>query len=289
MTPSPSERVCHPGLVYALRDGRGLTLDLYVPETPARRPIPVVVYFHGGGWVQGSSGSPSSVAFALEISAEGFAVACANYRLAPAHRAPAAIEDAREAVRWIKANASAHGLDPSRVVAMGNSAGGHLALAVALARPEDGFDPGARADAPDASVFACVDLCGIADVAAMIDRPDPALWAQVWTGRRDGPAQAALELARRCSPIRMVRPDAPPILLVHGDRDEDVPYEQSVRMERALREAGADAELATIEGAGHMLGVGGPVFAQRAVREARRRFFDRIGLAGASPGSDPAK
>lgn len=274
------ERTCQPGIVYGRIRGRDLTLDLYLPDLPADqpKPIPVVVYIHGGGWVQGSSGSPSSVAFALELAAEGLAVACINYRLAPQHPAPAAIEDAKLAVRWIRDNAPKYGLDARRVIAMGNSAGGHLALMLGLTTPQDGFDGGGLMHVPS-SVMAVVDVCGITDVEDLLEAANARIWAQAWVPF--GITQRA-ELARRCSPIQCARNmnerKPPPILILHGDADEEVPHEQSVRLDRTLKDVGADVELITIEGAGHMLGISGAASVQRQVRQARRAFFRRLGL-----------
>jgi len=274
------ERTCQPGIVYGRAGGRDLALDLYLPDLPAdhARPIPVVVYIHGGGWVQGSSGSPSSCAFALELASEGLAVACINYRLAPPHPAPAAIEDAKLAVRWIRDNAPKYGFDPRRIVAMGNSAGGHLALMLGLTCSEDGFDGEGLTHVPS-SVIAVVDVCGITDVEDLLEGANARIWAQAWVPFGHPERQ---ELARRCSPITYAAKASgralPPILILHGDMDTDVPYDQSVKLERMLKSAEADAEFVTIADAGHMLGISGAVRTQQRVREARQNFFRRLGL-----------
>jgi acetyl esterase/lipase len=272
----PLERTCLPGLIYGSAGGVELTLDLYHPDLPAGwpRPIPAVIYMHGGGWVRGSSGSPSGVAFALEMAAEGLAVACVNYRLAPRFPAPAAILDCKTALKWLKAHGTQYGIDPDRVVAMGNSAGGHLAAMLALTRPEDGFDPHTF-PAVDCSVAACVDLCGIADVAALLGADEPPIWAQAWI---PDSTPDRMDLARRCSPVTYVHAQASPTLILHGDADESVPYDQSVDLERCLREAGAAVQLVTIPGAGHMLGVTGSPHVQRQLRTARRNYFARLGF-----------
>lgn len=276
--PPPSyERQCIPGLVYARRGAHELTLDLYLPEVPAgvrSRPLPLVVYYHGGGWCRGSSGSPSSVYFGLEISSLGVAVACVNYRLAPVHPAPAAVQDARLAVRWLRSEAPAYGLDPRSFVSMGNSAGGHLALMTALARTEDRLDSPELA-ATDSSVMAAIDLCGIADVEELFLMPDMPIWVRAWI-----PASAPdpVALARRCSPVRYVRADAPPILIIHARDDPEVPFAQSERIHAALCEAGADSELVAPQEGGHMLGVTGTPDIQRLVRPAIRGFLTRLGL-----------
>ncbi|MBI3735462.1 alpha/beta hydrolase [Candidatus Sumerlaeota bacterium] len=270
------ERTCQPGLVYGRAGGQELTLDLYLPELPTDhpRPIPAVVYIHGGGWVRGSRGSPSGVTFALEMASEGLAVACVNYRLAPAHPAPAAIEDAKLAVRWVRENAGTHGMDPRRIVAMGNSAGGHLAAMLAVTRPEDGFEGSGLTHLPS-RVMGAVDLCGIADVAELLAGPEERIWAQAWIPPE---TPERMNFARRCSPIHCIHSQIPPILIIHGNADDAVPYSQSVRFHQVLRAVGTDTELVTIEGSGHMLSIAGPPAVQRQVREARRRFFKKLGL-----------
>lgn len=270
------ERTCQTGLVYGNAGGEDLLLDLYLPE-PAEEnepPRAAVLYIHGGGWVQGSRAGPSGVAFALEMSAEGLVVASIDYRLAPKHPAPAAIEDCKLAVRWLKANCEQYNLDPDRILAMGNSAGGHLAAMVALARPEAGFEPEDLAE-HSSSVMAALDLCGITDVAELIEDSMDRVWAQTWI-----PADHAdrAGLARRCSPIEHAHSGAPPMLIVHGDADPYVPYHQSVRLARALKKAGAEVEHKAIAGAGHFLSITGSVGVQKAVTDARRRFFTRLGL-----------
>lgn len=283
----PFERQCIPGLIYARRGALDLTLDLYLPEIPGgsahSRPLPLVVYYHGGGWCRGSSGSPSSVYFGLEVSSLGVAVACVNYRLAPQHPAPAAVQDARLAVRWLRSEAPAFGLDSDRVVSMGNSAGGHLALMTALLRSEDGLDSPELA-AHDSSVMAAIDLCGIADVEALFSLSEPPIWVRAWI---PGSGADSAALARRCSPIRHARADAPPVLIIHAKDDPEVPFEQSERIHAALAAAGADARLSVIESGGHMLGVTGSPDVQRHVRPAIRSFLGSLGLLeSASEGND---
>lgn len=264
---------CHPGIVYAAPGGTLLTLDLYLSQNaPGRRPV--VVYMHGGGWVRGSSGSPSTVHFALEMAGEGIAVAAINYRKADVATAPAAIEDAKSAVRWVRANVQKYSFDAKRVVAMGNSAGGHLALMLALTKPKDGFE-GEGNEGFSTDVMACCNLCGITDLESLVNDKNIALWAKAWV-----PADAPdrLGLARQVSPLTYVSADAPPVLIVHGDQDEDVPYSQSERLYKKLTKTGGDAQLVTVKSAGHMLGITGAAHVQDAVRDARRAFFKRIGI-----------
>jgi acetyl esterase/lipase len=118
-------------LTYASRDGADLLLDLYLPPTPIRRPTPVIVFLHGGGWSGGTRTTGPD--FKRYFAQDGFAMASIEYRLTPSITFPANVEDVRTAVRWLRANAAAHALDPDRICLWGTSAGGHLAAVAALA------------------------------------------------------------------------------------------------------------------------------------------------------------
>jgi acetyl esterase/lipase len=118
-------------LTYASRDGAELLLDLYLPAWPIRRPIPVIVFLHGGGWSGGTRTTGPD--FRRHFARDGFAMASLEYRLTPSITFPANVEDVRTAIRWLKANAAAHALDPDRICLWGTSAGGHLAAVAGLA------------------------------------------------------------------------------------------------------------------------------------------------------------
>ena len=120
-------------LTYASRGGVDLLLDLYLPANPIRRPIPVIVFLHGGGWSGGTRTTGPD--FRRYFAQDGFAIASLEYRLTPAITFPANVEDVRTAVRWLKANAATHGLAADRICLWGTSAGGHLAAVAGLAPP----------------------------------------------------------------------------------------------------------------------------------------------------------
>ncbi len=118
-------------LTYASPGGVELVLDLYRPSNPNGRPAPVIVFLHGGGWSGGTRTTGPD--FRRYFAQDGFAMASIEYRLTPSITFPANVEDVRTAVRWLKANAAAHALDPDRICLWGTSAGGHLAAVAALA------------------------------------------------------------------------------------------------------------------------------------------------------------
>lgn len=268
------ERVCHLGLAYAGSAGRDLNLDLYRPALAKNAPPPpVIVYMHGGGWVQGIRSGPSGVAFALELSAEGWAVASIDYRLAPAHPAPAAIEDCKLAVRFIRSKAAEWGVDANLIVAMGNSAGGHLAAMLGLTTPEDGLD-GEGLAGISSQVAGVVDLCGITDIPALLADRDRAPWAALWV---PGQGEDQRTRAGRFSPLTYASRCEIPFFVAHGEKDESVPFDQAQRFVEALREGGADCDFLRLPEAGHQLGVTASVPVQQELRAARQDFFRRCG------------
>jgi acetyl esterase/lipase len=232
----------HRDIPYA-RDGRARTLDVYRATGPGLRPV--LLFLHGGGWIGGSKNDafpelyPAPRAGArrwpsmLPFLSRGLAVVTLDYRLAAEASAPAAVDDCRRGLDWIVAHGAAYGLDAARVVTIGPSAGGHLALMVAFA--------------PRSPVVGVVDLYGITDVGALLVKPTPRVWAVEWIGPQPSPATRAREV----SPITLVRPGLPPVLIVHSVADAEVPYEQSLRLVDALRGAGVSIDLLRFENTPH--------------------------------------
>lgn len=229
--------------VYREVDGRELRLDVGVPHGPG--PFPGLVVLHGGAWRRGEKGSVRGL---LErFASRGFVTASVGYRLSPRHSFPAQVHDVKCAVRWLRAHAGRLALDPQRIAALGPSAGGHLALMLGVTRPEDGLEGSGCHDDHSSAVAAVVGLYAPTDLAASI--PSGAV-AQLL----GAPPERVPELADRASPLfylRRRRSDLPPLLLVHGDRDDKVPYEQARRLVAAGRASGADVRLFTVRGGGH--------------------------------------
>ncbi|HSW29382.1 MAG TPA: alpha/beta hydrolase [Longimicrobiales bacterium] len=236
--------------VYRSVGGRDLRLDLHLPAGPGG-PWPTFVFFHGGGWIIG--GRETVSLHLLPWMERGWATVNVEYRLAREARAPAAVWDARHAVRWVFEHAAEHGFDPQRVVLGGFSSGGHLALMAAVGGelPPDGSEAAAVAEQRQGDmrppVAAAVSWFGISDVAALVEGERPRAFARHWLGARPD----FLEIARALSPVGRIGPHTPPILSVHGDRDPVVPFSQSERLHEALDRTGVPNRLHVVAGGGH--------------------------------------
>src|SRR5574340_70901 len=209
-------------------------LDVVQPVTPAKAKRPGVIVIHGGGWTGGAKESQLT-SFCLRYVQEGFVCANVEYRLAKAATAPAAVNDALRAADWFYRNAKKYNVDRKRIVVTGGSAGGHLALMV-------GMTPKSAKLGPAAHVRAVVNFYGITDVADQLSGPNERKYAVTWVPEQTG----RMELARRVSPMTYVRRKAPAILTLHGDDDPTVPYEHAVNLTKALRDAGAAAEMVSV-------------------------------------------
>jgi acetyl esterase/lipase len=230
---------------YVTVAGRDLRLDLYVPRGE-RRPTPTLLYLHGGGWTQGTKDEAAD----LVPASAGWAVISPDYRLAPTDLAPAAVEDAVCALRWVAAHADERGLDLRRLVVAGYSAGGHLALMLALLPDSASFGdncPGVTTPRP----AAVLNLAGITDVGELLRGATRREWAVTWIGDR----LDRQRIVSRVSPLTWVRAGVPPVVTVHGEADAVVPYEQALRLHLALDRAGVASSLCTIpEGSHDLLG-----------------------------------
>jgi len=250
------------------RNAAPLLLDLYLPPAEPdgrdRGARPAVVHFHGGGWRMGerSSLGPTVDGFSLspieQLTEAGFVVASADYRLTDVATFPAQLVDAKAAVRWLRAHAEDYGVDPERIYAWGDSAGGHLAALAGLtagAAQLGEEHPGAEAGDDVAAVVAWYPptdlerMGGQARPDAVARADDPGSRESLLIGAQ--PADAP-DKARAASPVTYVHAAAPPFLLIHGTADRFVPTAQSTGLADALARAGAAVELLLLADADHM-------------------------------------
>ena len=220
-------------------------LDLYLPEK-ADRPLPVILWIHGGGWRGGDKTNGPAFRFAMK----GYAVASMNYRFSQHAIFPAQIYDCKAAVRYLRANAKQYGLDADHIGAWGSSAGGHLvALLATTSGVKDLEGPGGNAD-QSSRVQAAVDWFGPTDFLTVGAK-------DTRTSLIGGDPQTNQDKARKASPMTYVSKDAVPILIMHGDADKTVPFSQSETFAAALKKAGADVTFVPVKGGTH----GGAAFA----------------------------
>jgi acetyl esterase/lipase len=250
----------HADIVYRSVAGREVRLDVYLPDAPAPRGgRPAVVAIHGGGWRGGSKRDVK--AMAAQLAEHGYVVVAIDYLLSRPGKPswPANFEDSREAVRWVRRHASDYGVDPDRIVALGVSAGGHLAALLGT-YPEGPVDPNGRSGHPapsattddSARVQAVVDLYGPTDLfASRTTRPLPSNPVTLMLGAslRDMPGRY-----EAASPVRHASPDDPPMLLIHGRDDRLVPLEQSEALAAALQDAEVFHRLIVVDDAAHGFG-----------------------------------
>ena len=214
-------------------------LDIVQARAPALKNRPGVIVIHGGGWIQGNKESMLE-RFCLPFVEHGFVVANVEYRLAQSATAPAAVNDVLEAAKWFRDRAADYKVDPNQIIVTGDSAGGHLAMMVGMAPESAGLGPSIK-------IAAVVNFYGISDVPDQLQGPHLQTYAVTWVPEQ----QDRMDLAKKLSPITYVRKGLPPMLSIHGDADEVVPYEQSVRLTKELKTAGDQAELITVPGGQH--------------------------------------
>jgi acetyl esterase/lipase len=229
-------------------------LDILRPSDvrPAR---PVIVLIHSGGWYTGDKGGPNTLAMMRSFAEAGYVAVSVGYRLSDEAKFPAAVEDCKQAVRWLRGNADRYGVDPRRIAAMGASAGGHLAALLALTTPEDGLEGNDPLPEESSAVQAAVVVAAPVDLRMplsleMADEDDPLVVRFL-----GGPLAENQDAARRASPVSYARNDAPPILIVHGTADKRVHVTQAEAMIHALEKARAPYEAILVEGGRHGMGI----------------------------------
>ena len=227
-------------------------MDLYIPDR-AKKPMPVILWLHGGAWLMGTKEDTP----ALFFMKSGYAVASINYRYSTEAIFPAQIEDAKAAVRWLRANAEKYHFDTNRIVAFGNSAGGQLAALLGTTgdiKPLEG-----NLGNPDQSskVQAVVDWCGPTDFIGIEEQGDAKNQLRLTDPK--GPVAKLFgglpskkrELAAAASPLTFVTKDDPPFLIMHGDHDTVVPIKQSSDFYEVLKATHLPVIYHVVKNGGH--------------------------------------
>jgi acetyl esterase/lipase len=235
-----------PDIEYTNPDGQHLQLDMARPKS-GDGPFPAIVCIHGGGFRAGARQSYDGLC--LRLAEQGYVAVTVSYRLAPKYQFPAAIYDVKAAVRWMRANAKKYNIDPNRIGVTGGSAGGHLAQFLAVTPDVKQFE-GDGGNPDQSSRVACVvNYYGPSDFTKSYGKSvDAAQVLPLWLG---GDLEKARQKHVISSPLNWVTPNAAPTLCIHGTEDKYVAHEQAVWMIDRLKSSGVEAELLTLQGAGH--------------------------------------
>lgn len=252
-------------------------LDLYLPEKPADRPLPLIVHIHGGGWMGGNK-FPCPV---VAMVGKGYAVASVEYRFSQKAKFPAQIQDCQAAIRWLRANAKQHNIDPDHVGVVGGSAGGHLSALVGTAGGKKAFAPIGGNEEQSDRVQAVCDIFGPTNFSTVMQQAaDDKNIRNIFKFNSPSDPYSQLigvslegnrEKTDAVSPVHYVSQDNPPMLILHGTHDALVPYAQSEEFAAALKAKGVEVWLQTLPGSGH----GGGGFGKPAIVNLMQVFFDK--------------
>lgn len=245
----------------------GLRLDVYAPTREVYEKAPVVVYIHGGAWIAGIKEGINFNRFnqtANELRDSGYAIVSINYTLARTNHSPfpACLQDASDALQWIRHNAEAYNFDLNNVGLFGESAGAHIAMMTAYSSSQQASDSSFH-------FRYVVDIYGPNQLRQIYESPTvDTLYTKLaglptWLqGRLDlaryilgfDPKQdtaRAWQIMEMYSPYNQLSPSAPPTLIIHGDKDRVVPLEQSITLKAKLDSIGVENEFHLVKGADH--------------------------------------
>jgi acetyl esterase/lipase len=257
-TPAPAR--VYNDIVYGTGGGQELLLDLYY-STAGFEPAPLVVYIHAGGFVNGDKQDIADYAEFGELLSKGYAIASLNYRLGLPF--PAAVEDVKAGVRYLRTNAGRLGLAPDRIGALGHSAGGNLAAMLGVMGPGDGLEGTGGSLGASSRVQAVVDVYGPNDFGLATNFGGAAVYLPTGADRV------------KASPVSYASAGDAPFLLMHGERDTTVPPVHSTAMHRALVNAGVPSELVLVRNAGHGFGGRRETPSEEDLAHMAGDFFDR--------------
>ena len=276
------------GVVYKSVGKQKLEFDMYYPESGAKKPCPVIVYTHGGGWAAGSRFGAASGGFAplfKALTKEGFCIVSVDYRLARKGgevRMRDCVIDSKDAIRFLVKNSHTLNIDPERVFVFGDSAGGHIAQ-MALLTPPTSLTGDANLAGVDYKIVAGLSWYGPCDFENQDlfnhdDRPD---FRDRFGPRILGEAKVTpeekLRLYREMSPVNYLQKDSPPLLMIQGDKDTTIPVKHAYEMQNRAREIPAAVRTLIVKNSGHnWRKVGAPIEPSRnEIIQATVAFFVR--------------
>lgn len=265
---------------YAKVGDHALALDLHLPAGP-QKPI-LLVHVHGGAWRAGSKTDMPLV----RLFVKDFAIASLDYRLSTEAPFPAQAHDLKAAIRFLRAKGKELGVDPTRIAIIGSSAGGHLAALVGVTAGVKELE-GTLGDYPAESsrVQAIIDLFGASNLETILSQSTPhglSVRVPALQLLLGGQPTEKPDLARLASPVAHIDANDPPLLMIHGDADPQMPYAQSEELKAAYEKARLNVQLETIVGGKH----GGQEFYDEARTQLMEQFLLRAANQPVASASD---
>jgi len=256
-------------IVYAEVGNRKLLLDVYTPSTE-KNPY-LIVWIHGGAWNSGSKENPP-----LDLLSSGYAIASVDFRLSTEAVFPVPIHDIKAAVRFLRGNAKKYGYRSDKIIIWGSSSGGHLAALVGTTN-NDSYLEGNEGSylKESSSIQAIIDFYGPTNFLTILNQSTPhgiSVRAPALTRLLGKPVEQVEDLAKKASPVYQVNDNDPPLLIVHGEQDIQVPINQSLELMNVYKKYSLHVQFESIPGAGH----GGDVFYKTDGRKMTEKFLSNI-------------
>ena len=265
---SQNDTIATKDIVYAQSGEKKLLLDIYKPKS-ASNPY-LIVWVHGGAWRSGSKGNPP-----LGLLGFGYALASLDFHLSEEAPYPSMVHDIKAGIRYLRANAKKYGYRADKIVIWGSSSGGHLAALVGTTNG-DKFLEGTLGDytSTSSSVQGILDFYGPANLLTILNQStphgisvrEPAM--KILFGKS---IDEVKETAKQASPVFQTDPSDPPLLIVHGDQDNQVPVNQSIELMEAYKKNKLPVQIEFVPGAGH----GGDVYTNRPMMILVNEFLKK--------------
>jgi acetyl esterase/lipase len=256
-------------ITYAETGTTKLLLDIYMPA--GKRDPYLIVWVHGGAWRSGSKESPP-----LGLVSKGYALASVNYRLSGEAPFPALIHDIKAAIRFLRGNAKQYGYRADKIVIWGSSAGGHLAALVGTTNGDKALEGDLGNFKNESSdVQLILDYYGPTNFLTILGQSTPhgiSVRAPALALLLGKPLEQAPVLAKQASPVYQVDPSDPPLLIVHGDQDNQVPVNQSLELMAAYKKLSLPVEIEFVPGAGHT----DNVYYQKEMQAVAEKFLEKF-------------
>lgn len=256
-------------VVYATIDGKALGVDIYLPANVKSPPL--IVWVHGGAWyLYDKSQYPKA------LVASGFAVASVDFRQSTEAKFPAQVHDIKAAIRFLRAKSNDYGYSADKIAIAGASSGGHLAAMVGVTNGNKELE-GSVGDFSQQSseVQAIVDYFGASNLTTILTQSTPyglGVRKPALDKLLGGQPEAVPDLAKLASPVFHVDAKDPPLFLLHGDQDPQMPINQSHELEGAYEMLGLKVHLEVVHGAGHA----GPKFYEEPYLKHTVAFLNEI-------------